>query len=91
MHRQEQLKKLVKDWLELELDETCSSMDTFVSINIKLVSKTIVLNKKLRGNTTEIGRIYLEDDQQVKGMVIEGDGPVMGLILFGLEKAVEQN
>lgn len=91
MHRQEQLKNLVKGWLDLELDETCSYLDTFTSIKIERESKMIVLNKKYRGNINEIGRIELDADSNFVRLISVASTPIMGLILFGLEAAIEQN
>lgn len=92
MHRKEQLHKNMQDWLDLDLPETCTAMDMFTSLNVKRVGMRVELNQKFKGNTRLLGIAMLNQDGTLNGVVIPGcTTPIMGLILFGLEKAVESN
>lgn len=92
MHRKDQLHKNVQDWLDLDLPETCTAMDMFTSLNVKRVGMRVEFNQKFKGNTRLLGIAMLNQDGTLNGVVIPGcTTPIMSLILFGLEKAVESN
>lgn len=94
MHRKEQLQKLVREWLDLGLENTCAPVDQFTSVKITHVGKSIEFDMKLRGKTTPVAKLYLglEDNTEVTGMVIPGlTTPAMGLMLVSLETAIENN
>ena len=92
MHRKEQLNKLVQDWLDLDLPETCTSLDQFNSLNVKRIGMRVEFNHKVRGNTNLLGLAMLNQDGTLNGVVIPGcTTPILSIILFGLEKAVESN
>jgi hypothetical protein len=92
MHRKDQLHKNIQDWLDLDLPETCTSMDQFNSLNVKRVGMRVEFNQKIRGNTNFLGLAMLNPDGTLNGVIIPGlSTPIMSLILFGLEKAVETN
>lgn len=92
MHRKDELHKNIQEWLDLDLPETCTSLDQFNSLNIKRVGMRVEFNKKLRGTTSLLGLAMLNQDGTLNGVVIPGcSTPIMSFILFGLEKAVESN
>lgn len=92
MHRITQLEKMVKEWLDLELPETCTALDQFNSINIKRVERRVELAQKIRGKSVPLGFAVLNEDGILNGMIIPNNStPIMSFILFGLEKAIETN
>lgn len=92
MHRKEQLHKNMQDWLDLDLPETCTSLDQFNSLNVKRHSDRIRLTHRVKGQSIDLGFAMLEKDGTLNGMVIPNcSTPILSLILFGLEKAVESN
>jgi len=90
MARQEEFKKLVEEWLELDLPFTCTSLDTYTSIRIERRNDTVVFVNKHAGKTGELGIVQVADGK-VTGMVYVSSTPQLGLMLFGLEKAIEEN
>lgn len=92
MHRKDQLDKNMQDWLELDLPETCTSLDQFNSLNVKRVGMKVLFNHNVRGNSNFLGLAMLNQDGTLNGFVIPGlSTPILSIILFGLEKAVETN
>lgn len=90
MHRKPELLRLIGDWLELELESTCVSLDQFTSVEVKHFGKRITFTKKLRGKEDEIAGLYFDQVGGLTGLVISGDTTlVMSLMLFSLEKAIE--
>lgn len=96
MHRKEQFEKLIREWMNLDLDKTCTALDTFTSMEIRKNFQpggggTIVFTKKYKGNETEVGRAYIDVDGNINGIVLSTTTPVFGLMLYALEKAIETN
>lgn len=91
MNRHEQFKQLCEEWLELDLPFTCNSMDTYTSIRIERKSNTLSFVSKRAGQATELGLVELSDDKKVKGLVYVSTTPALGLMLYGLEQAIEKN
>lgn len=91
MIRQEELKALVQQWLELELDHTCSSVDLYTSIRIERVNTRVTFTSKRAGQSTELGMAQLNEDGSINGFVLTNTTPVIGIIQYALEKAVNDN
>lgn len=91
MNRQEQFKQLCEQWLELDLPFTCESLDTYTSVRIERKSNTLSFVSKRAGVVTELGLVELSDGNEVRGMVYVSSTPSLGLMLYGLEKAIEKN
>lgn len=90
MNRQEQFKKLLEEWLELDLPMTCTSLDTYTSIRINRKESVVTFTERRLGKELEIARANLLDGEVV-GMVYVTTTPHLGLVLFGLERAIEEN
>lgn len=91
MNRQQQFKKLCEDWLELDLESTCTAMDLHSSIRIEHKGKTLKFYNKRAGVVAELGQASLDDNNKVIGMVYVTSTPALGIMLYGLEKAIAQN
>lgn len=91
MNRQEQFKQLCEEWLELDLDTTCTSMDLHSSVRIERTGKLIKFYSKRAGAVAELGQANLDDAGKVVGMVYVTSTPALGVMLYGLEKAIAQN
>lgn len=91
MIRQEALKQLVLQWIELELDHTCTSIDLYTSVRIERVGTRVTFVSKRAGQSTELGMAQLNTDGTVNGLVLVNNTPTIGLVLFALERAVEEN
>lgn len=91
MNRQEQFKQLCEEWLELDLPFTCNSLDAYTSVRIERKSNTLSFVSKRAGQTTELGLVELSSDNKVRGMVYVSTTPALGLMLYGLEQAIEKN
>lgn len=92
MHRREQLNKLIADWLELDLPQTCVALDQYNSVRIdhfKHTPNRLYITHKLRGKENQICTVYLMPDNTLGGIVMPDNTPTMSLVLFGLEKAIE--
>ena len=91
MIRQEELKALVLQWLELDLDHTCSSVDLYTSIRIEHIGTRVTFTSKRAGQSAELGMAQLNQDGSINGFVLTNTTPVLGLIQYALEKAVNEN
>lgn len=91
MHHKEQFKKLVEQWLELGLPKTCTSLDLYASIRIERKGKAVIFTNVKVGKEGEMGKVYLDENDNVTEMVYISSTPYLGLILFGLEQAIEKN
>lgn len=91
MNRHEQFKQLCEEWLELDLPFTCTSLDTYTSIRIERQRNTLVFASKRAGQVTELGKAKLTEDNKLEGMVYVSTTPALGLMLYGLEQAIEKN
>lgn len=97
MHRREQFKKLVSEWLELELPSTCVALDTFTSMEIRRTMPdsrrdgSVIFTQKSRGKELEVAWAYTASNGEVTGVTMSTTTPVFGLMLMALEKAIETN
>lgn len=91
MIRMEELKVLVQQWLELELPHTCTSIDLYTSVRIERVGTRVSFVSKRAGQSGELGMAQLNADGTINGFVMAGSTPVVGIIKYALEKAVNEN
>ena len=91
MHRKEQLEKLINEWIELDLPETCSKLDNYNSVKIVRTVSRIYFTHKLRGNNSVICVATVNAENKLDGLIMTDSTPIMALVLFGLEKAIETN
>lgn len=93
MHRKEQLLKLISEWVDLDLPFTCVSLDTYASMRIERRGNNVYCIRKARGHDEEYGYFVLNQDQSPSELVITRNGihASVSLILYALEKAIENN
>ncbi len=91
MNRQEQFKQLCEEWVDLDLPFTCSSLDLYTSIRIERKGNSLIFQSKRAGKMAELGQAQLSDDGKVIGTVYVSSTPILGLMLYGLEQAIEKN
>lgn len=69
MHRKNKVDNLIKEWLDLDLPETCVSGDSYTSLSIKkadtVEGPAIYFSTKLRGNKTTYLTIAIKDEDYV--------------------------
>lgn len=87
-HLTQKIKDLFKQWLELELENTCTSLDTYNSISIQHLDDVVIATKMSRGTPT-----YLATYSVVSEEIKFSDylpTPLVSLLIYGLEKSIEK-
>ncbi|QEM41762.1 hypothetical protein [Pseudomonas phage vB_PaeM_PS119XW] len=59
----EQLKEMIREWIELELDETCVAGDSYTRLAVKKKDNVITFSSRSRGHTKEYLTATLTGDE----------------------------